>query len=247
MGVFDLGGKLAVITGGSGYLGSDFCRALSNAGAIVISLDIVSPDTSSTNYSAVPLHVVDLLNFDEVNDILSNYAQIDILVNSAGINPHNLKIQDPADPSYWQNFDEMTTGNIRATATASWAAMPHMTPGVIVNLGSIYAEIGPHQDLYANWQRKPLAYSASKGAVHAMTKWMTTTWGPLVRAVTLTPGGIWQSTSDQTPGFRNRFADLTPSARMGQRDEISDALLMIVSNDYINGANIIVDGGATAW
>ena len=247
MGVFDLGGKLAVVTGGSGYLGRDFCRALIDAGATVISLDIVSPDTSSTNYSAVPLHVVDLLNFDEVDAILSNYAQIDILVNCAGINPTNISKPDPTNPKSWDQFDEIVLGNIRTTANASYAAMPHMQPGVIVNLGSIYAEIGPHQSLYTDWQQKPLAYSASKGAIHAMTKWMTSTWKPNVRAVTLTPGGVAQANQVQSPGFKNRFADLVPAGRMATRDEISRALLLIVSNDYINGANIIIDGGMSAW
>ena len=123
--------------------------------------------------------------------------------------------------------------------------------GIIVNISSTYGLVGPDQRLYeregeAN-QYKPVTYSVAKAAVLGLTRYLATYFrGSGIRVNTLTPGGV---VADHDEEFMERYAEKTILNRMANPEEISSALLFLVSpaSSYMTGSNLIVDGGWTAW
>ena len=127
--------------------------------------------------------------------------------------------------------------------------------GSIINVSSIYGIVGPDQRIYEESHyedmggaiNSPLIYSATKGAVISMTRYLATYWGPKgVRANTLTPGGVY---SGQNDIFNRKYSERVPLGKMANAEDMVGALLFLASDAsaYMNGQNIIVDGGWTAW
>jgi NAD(P)-dependent dehydrogenase (short-subunit alcohol dehydrogenase family) len=117
----------------------------------------------------------------------------------------------------------------------------------VVNLGSIYGTHGPDWDMYAGTSMgNPAAYSASKGGLIQLTRWLATTLGPRVRVNCVSPGGI---SRNQDEKFVKKYAARTPLARMAVEDDIVSAILFLssLSSNYITGQNVEVDGGWSTW
>jgi len=128
-------------------------------------------------------------------------------------------------------------------------------PGSIVNVGSIYGMVSPVQDIYAYKEEqtgvpfiKPVAYAASKSGVYNLTRYCATYWGRQgIRVNTLTPSGIGRDTQDAT--FRANYTARIPIGRMASTDDFLAPVVYLLSDGsrYMTGANLVVDGGWTAW
>ena len=125
--------------------------------------------------------------------------------------------------------------------------------GSIIQTASIYGVVAPDQRIYEGSQylgrpiNTPAVYSVSKAAVIGLTSYLSTYWGAQgIRVNTLTPGGI---ESGQNDIFKNKYSNRVPMGRMGNSDELVGALLFLASDasTYVNGQNLIVDGGLSVW
>jgi len=138
-------------------------------------------------------------------------------------------------------------------ATAAARPMLAQGGGVMVNVYSTYGLVGPDQWLYdsgdpaAPRTYKPVYYPVTKSAVLGLTRYLAAYWaGKNIRVNALTPAGVYV---DHDAGFVERYSYRTPLGRMAERSEYCAAMLFLVSDasSYMTGANLVVDGGWTAW
>ncbi len=264
---FGLDGKIVVVTGGTGILGSLYCTRLAEAGAEVVVADIDSEQCSSlaaqlqarTGRRAWGISV-DLSKEPSVaawaQEILQTCGRVDVLINNAATKSPNFFAPLERFPlEDWNRVMAVNVTGIFLTSKLLGAAMAERGSGSIINVSSIYGVVGPDQRIYeGSWYEDlggaintPLIYSATKGAVIAMTRYLATYWGPKgVRANTLTPGGV---SSGQNSTFMQKYSYRVPMGRMAEAEEMIGALLFLASDasSYVNGQNMVVDGGWTAW
>jgi len=177
-----------------------------------------------------------------------------VLMNNAAYKSENFF--NPLEKFSWNEWNEVMAVNVTSiflTAKTLGAAMVRQKKGSIINVSSIYGVLGPDHKIYKNAKylnksiNTPLVYSASKGAVNAITRYLATLWGPVgVRTNTLIPGGVF---SGQNRSFRIKYEKRVPLNRMGGAKEISNAALFLASDasSYINGQSLVVDGGFSIW
>jgi NAD(P)-dependent dehydrogenase (short-subunit alcohol dehydrogenase family) len=267
MGRFDLDGKVAVVTGGTGILGSLYCRSLAEAGASVIIADLdpvrcdqLAAEINGSVRGAAVGAAVDLGSEISVKawaaGILRDKEKIDIVINNAATKSPSFFA--PLGEFPLEDWNHVMGVNITGMFLVVRELGPVMVArgvGSIINVSSIYGVVGPDQRIYeGSWYEElggaintPLVYSVSKGAVIAMTRYLAAYWGPHgIRTNTLTPGGV---SSGQNSVFSEKYSARIPLGRMAQAEDMVGALLFLASDasSYVNGQNIIVDGGLTAW
>jgi NAD(P)-dependent dehydrogenase (short-subunit alcohol dehydrogenase family) len=264
---FCLDKKVVVVTGGTGILGSLYCKRLAEAGAKVVIADIdkskcesLANEINVTGQCSSVAMAVDLSNESSVvqwaKRIIDELGTVDVLINNAAAKSPNFFA--PLDSFPLEDWNKVMAVNVTGIFLASrelGSFMAKQGKGSIINISSIYGLVGPDQRIYeGSWYEDlggaintPLIYSASKGAVIAMTKYMATYWGCRgVRTNTLTPGGV---SSGQNSIFNEKYSSRVPMGRMATAEEMVGALLFLASDasSYVNGQNIIIDGGWTAW
>lgn len=256
-----------MVTGGGGILGRRFCRALAEMGADVIVADIngdicavFAQELANETGAKVTSCAVDLSDESSIVDwshrILDKHGRVDVLLNNAGAKADGFF--SPLEKYSLKTWDEVMAVNVDGIFIAVRELGPGMAErgkGSIINTASIYGVVGPDQRIYeGSWYEAlggaintPLIYSATKGAVISMTKYLATYWGARgVRVNSLTPGGV---ASGQNSEFDKRYSARVPLGRMAKADEMVGAVLFLASDasSYVTGQNIIVDGGLTAW
>jgi len=273
--LFNLNGRVAVITGGAGLLGAEFCRTLAEAGAQVVIADINADAAEKVAGNIKAGHQVisvqtDLSDRESVHYMVSTtletFGRLDILVNSAAMDPKFDPYQkgDPeAEQSYgsgaFENYPLEAWNqaiNVNLTGTflccqAAVAPMLEQGSGVIVNLSSIYGLAGPDQRIYQRAgqapQFKPVYYSVTKAGILGLTRYLATYYGGKnIRVNALSPGGVY---NDHDESFVQAYSARAVLGRMAEKDEMNGALLYLVSDasQYMTGANLVVDGGWTTW
>lgn len=259
--LFDLSGRVIAVTGGLGRLGRVFARELAARGAEVVLLD--RADAAMSEPISGATHVAcDVADRGSVEHALARIAERrapDGLVNAAAIDspPGAASAQNPAPELYpAELWDEVMAVNVRGVlhcCQVIGGAMARAGRGSIVNIGSIYGMVAPDQRLYEYRRRrgeeffKPIAYSASKAALTNVTRYFATYWGDAgVRVNTLTFGGVFDH---QDPEFVAAYAARVPLGRMARADEYRGAVVFLLSDasSYMTGANLVLDGGFTAW
>lgn len=260
---FRLDGKVVVITGATGILGSVYARAVVESGGVVVIADVDAAkcDALATEIGAsAHAAAVDLTNEDNVKTwargILERHGGVDVLVNNAAAKSPNFFA--PLESFPLDDWNAVMQVNVTGAFLATRELGPSMAArgrGSIINISSIYGVVGPDQRIYEGSYyadlggaiNTPLIYSTTKGAVIAMTRYLATYWGPKgVRANTLTPGGV---SSGQNSTFSEKYSERVPLGRMAEANDMVGALLFLASDasSYVNGQNLIVDGGWTAW
>jgi NAD(P)-dependent dehydrogenase (short-subunit alcohol dehydrogenase family) len=269
---FDLTGRVAVVTGGGGLLGSEFCRTLAEAGAAVVVVDLNAPTSRVTadaltksGYKAVAVPS-DITQPDSVKEVvkqtLSAFGRLDILVNSAALDP-KVKREDVMTGATQGAFEDYPLDSWNAALNVNLTGMFLMTQacvqpmleqakrGSIINVCSTYGLNGPDQRIYVKDGKrlsfKPVYYSVTKAGVLGFTKYLAAYYADTsIRVNGLTPGGVFSNHEDY---FVRNYSAKTIMGRMAQKDEMNGALLFLASDasSYVTGSNVVVDGGWTAW
>jgi 2-deoxy-D-gluconate 3-dehydrogenase len=269
---FDLTGRVAVVTGGVGLLGTEFCRTLAEAGAVVAVVDLnesasqaVAESLTSSGYQALALPT-DITQPDAVSaavdKALSAFGRIDILVNSAALDPKfdpdavNKGITPGAFEDYpldlWNSaLNVNLTGMFLMTQACVKPMIEQGKKGSIINICSTYGLNGPDQRIYIKDGKrvafKPVYYTVTKAGVMGFTKYLAAYYAETeIRVNALTPGGVFNNHEDY---FVRNYSAKTILGRMARKDEMNGALLFLASDasSYMTGNNVVVDGGWTAW
>lgn len=255
---FKLEGKVAVITGGCGWLGHAMVEALSEAGAKVYVAG-TSEDkfhrmfVDKTNRAFVPINILEsesIRNAFEYIDKLE--GRIDILVNDAASITCGGKKPEEIDDAMWLNTMEGVAGNVFKCIRE---VIPFMDKrgGAIVNIASMYGVVSPNLSMYEGVcapYLNPVAYGASKAAVVQMTKYFGAYLvGRGIRVNCISPGSFPSSSVQENEEFVRRLKDKNPAGRVGVPDDIKGTVLYLCSeaSRYVIGQNIMVDGGWTIW
>jgi NAD(P)-dependent dehydrogenase (short-subunit alcohol dehydrogenase family) len=265
---FDLAGKVAVVTGGAGILGQQFCRALADNGAAVAVVDLdgnaakrVADELVATYGIAALAHEVDVSDASSVaamaERVEGELGPIDVLSNNAATKGRDLRaFFEPVerfDQQTWREIMAVNLDGMFLVARTIGSRMAERRHGSIIQTASIYGIIAPDQRIYegafylGQAINTPAVYSASKAGVVGLSLYFASYWGAQgVRVNTLTPGGVQ---SGQNQEFVTRYSARVPLGRMAKSAEIATALVFLASDasSYVTGQNLIVDGGLSAW
>jgi NAD(P)-dependent dehydrogenase (short-subunit alcohol dehydrogenase family)/predicted dehydrogenase len=263
---FDLTGRVALVTGATGMLGREYVDELARAGAAVVVTDI---DESRCDCLAEELRratgaetlavAADLTREPDIEQLVARavarFGRIDVLVNNAAMNPAP---GSSDSESQFQPFEDYprdlwerevavnVTGPFLLTKRVG-ALMARAGSGVIVNVASTYGLVAPDHRIYAPGQYKSVAYAVTKSAILNFTRYLAGYYGRHgIRVNTLSPGGV---EAGQDPAFVAGYAERTMLGRMARPHEYRRAILFLASDasSYMTGANLVVDGGWTAW
>lgn len=253
--LFDLTGRVALVTGGAGHLGSAMCRALAEAGASVV---VASRDADRAKRAAALLpgaahHGVALDHMDPAAlergfaEAVALAGRIDVLVN----NGHEAQPADWTTVTAEQFTRQLTnaTGYFLLARLVRDHAVERGTPASVILLGSMYGQVASYPDAYEGiCPASPVAYHALKGGIIHMTRHLAAYWAADgVRVNCLSPGPF---PSDKAPPTMvERLTTKLPLKRMGAPHELKGAIVFLASDasSFMTGQNLTIDGGWTAW
>lgn len=269
---FNLKDRVAVVTGGGGQLGYEFCKTLAEAGAAVVAADLnmelaaqTATRLSESGHTAMPFPL-DVTRLESTRDLVAEtvkrFSRLDILVNSAALDPK-------FDPTAAEKgiapgaFEDYPLGDWNAALNVNLTGMFLTTQacvkqlvsqgkkGSIINICSTYGLNGPDQRIYIKDGKrvayKPVYYTTTKAGVMGFTKYLAAYYAETeIRVNALTPGGVYNNHEEY---FVKNYSARTILGRMANKDEMNGALLFLASDasSYMTGNNVIVDGGWTAW
>jgi NAD(P)-dependent dehydrogenase (short-subunit alcohol dehydrogenase family) len=265
--LFSLNGRVAIVTGALGLIGKNHCKALTEAGASVVVCDTDERKCKEfvTTFSDKSIGIgVDISNKKSIlnlkNEIIEKFGKVDILVNNAALNDSFENPQTAAEQSMFENYPlELWQKSLDVNVTGMFLCsqiigtmMAERGNGSIINIASTYGITAPDQSIYKNENGeqtfyKSASYPVAKGAVIMFTKFLAAYWGEKgVRVNTLSPGGVENNQEDY---FVKNYSAKTPLGRMAQPTDYKGALVFLASDasNYMTGANLVVDGGWTAW
>lgn len=257
--LFDLNGRVAVITGGLGQLGRQFSQALRERGARVAVFDLQAPESDQDDLMFVRADVTDRASLQEaLARVQERWETPSGLVNNAALDsPPNAPAAEngPFEDYPYESWDQVmkvNAGGVFLACQVVGGAMAQAGRGSVINICSTYGLVSPDQNIY-QYRRdrgetffKPVAYSASKSALLNLTRYLATYWAPRVRVNTLSFGGVF---NNQDREFLDAYCARVPLGRMAAEDEYNGAVVFLLSDasSYMTGANLVLDGGWTAW
>ncbi|MFJ2537763.1 SDR family oxidoreductase [Pseudomonas sp. NPDC087614] len=270
--LFDLSGRVAIITGGGGLLGYQHAAAIAGLGAVPILLDVSEEGLARSRNRLLEetgvtaqTFVADITRLESLqsvcDQVITAHGRIDILINNAARNP---KVEDADGKNFsrledfpweqWQQDLDVGLGGAFNCAKVFGKQMALQKKGVIINIASDLGVIAPDQRLYRIDGRepdqqpvKPVTYSVVKHGLIGLTKYLATYWCEQgVRCNALSPGGVYAGQDDV---FVSKLTSLIPLGRMAQADEYRGAIAFLCADAslYMNGCNLVMDGGRSVW
>jgi NAD(P)-dependent dehydrogenase (short-subunit alcohol dehydrogenase family) len=266
---WNLASDVALVTGAFGRLGRVWMKALLEAGARVVGLDLpeakLGDETAAlvdrwgeSRFRLIRADITDRASLEQVRESCAGDGWTpSILLNNAGIDqppavlPRTWRVEDVPTDLFRGTLDVNVVGTFQAIQVFG-PAMVVARRGSIINLGSLYATVAPDPRLYEHLPcdppfLKPPAYGASKAAVLNLTKYFAVLWGPYnVRVNAISPGGVL---ADQDEEFQRQYVSRVPMRRMAIAEDLVGPVVFLASEAgrYVTGINLQVDGGFTAW
>lgn len=236
--------RIIVVTGGSGLLGSEYLKAIKQAGGIGINADISSQD--NLDAGQIKLDIASEESVEKViKSITDKYGRIDGWVNNAY--PRTADWSTPFEQvpfASWQKNVDMHLNGYFLCCQRVLETMKKQGSGAVINLGSIYGILGPDFTIYEGSGIRNIAgYAAIKGGIINLTRYMAAYYAPHgVRVNSISPGGIFDN---QDPVFVKNYEHKVPMKRMGRPSDIAPSVVFLLSDwaGYITGHNLVVDGG----
>ena len=271
---FDLTGRTALITGGAGLLGVEHAAALLESGARVVLTDISEAALAkaraalvASGDSRIVTHVMDVAQPGSIAEVARRLTRanlrVDVLVNNAAIDPKVSADSSVVETSRLENFPlELWDLQVRVGLTGAFLCSQVFGAtmaadgkgGNIVNIASDLSVFSPDQRLYRKdglpedrQPVKPVTYSVIKAGLVGLTRYLATYWADRgVRCNALSPGGVF---TGQGEVFVQRLSALVPLGRMARREEYRAAIQFLCSDAsaYMNGQNVVMDGGRSVW
>lgn len=267
---FSLKDKNILLTGAAGILGKEIAKGYASAGANLVLFDIDQENLDSlaseietmspnTKFYQKVLNITDEKAVsDELKLVFQEFEKIHVLHNNAATKTSNLNDFFESYENYSLDvWKEIMDVNINAMFIMSKFIGQHMVEkgisGSIIQTSSIYGIMAPDQRIYegsfymGRSISTPAIYSVSKAAVVGLTNYLCSYWGEKnIRVNTLTPGGV---ESGQNDVFQKNYSKRVPLNRMADSSEIVSAAIFLASDasNYVNGHNLVVDGGLSVW
>jgi len=270
--LFDLTGRVAVITGGNGLLGRQHAEAIAGAGGIPVLADIRANEVDQKSREwkehfgeqafAIQTDITDPKSVkDLLAAVLVKFDRIDILINNAANNP---KMENNSEVEFsrleffpleqWEADLDVGLKGAFLCSQVIGSEMARRRHGVIVNVASDLAVIAPDQRLYRKADLpehqqpvKPVTYSVVKTGLVGLTRYLATYWADSgIRVNAISPGGVYNNQPDD---FVTRLNQLIPLGRMANANEYQAAILFLCSDasSYMTGTNLVIDGGRSCW
>jgi len=256
---FDLNNTPVVVTGGSGLLGSQYCKAIEAIGGIPINLDIVPPKRN--NYDFVECDITKEAQVKwAYRYVRKEYGPIHGLINNAAIDPKFDKSESKTCKARFEHYaldqwkKEIDVGLTGAFLCTKYFGLNLRKDGSIINISSLLGVVAPNQNLYKkpdlrdNEQPvKPVTYSVIKHGIIGLTRYTATYLaGKPIRCNALAPNGVYNGHTEE---FVQTLSKLIPMGRMAKKDEYNSAIQFLLSNasSYMTGQVLVIDGGHSTW
>lgn len=243
----DLKNKTIIITGGLGFLASQFIKAFEHNSSNIIIID--NKISNKKNY-----YKCDITNEKKIRKIKSiikkKYKTIDVLINNAannygaGVKSKKMMLENFDEKIWNDDLNVGLKGAMLCTKIFGEEMSKQNTGGNIINISSDLGIISPDNRIYKQNSVKPVTYSVVKHGIIGLSKYTATYWPKKVRCNALAFGGM---ENKQDKKFINKLKKLIPLNRMAKKNEYNGTILFLASkaSSYINGSTIIVDGGRT--
>jgi NAD(P)-dependent dehydrogenase (short-subunit alcohol dehydrogenase family) len=257
---FDLSGKVAILTGGTGLIGTAFGEGLAEYGCNVVICDINQKNCDIMARAIQKEFGVDSIGIAAdvskksdierlLTEVLNKFGKIDILITCHQNKTANFFVNFEEYPE--KDWDDIISVNLKGVFLCCQVIGNQMVKqgfGNIINIASTYGVVSPNQEIYKNTKMGcPAAYSASKGGVITLTQYLATYWANNnIRVNAISPHGIFNNHEER---FIKQFSEKSPLRRMSTKEEVVGALIYLASDasSYVTGHNLMVDGGWTAW
>jgi NAD(P)-dependent dehydrogenase (short-subunit alcohol dehydrogenase family) len=262
-GLMNLKGRRALVTGAVGGIGQEIALTIAELGGDLLLVDIPNSNYElikekiSSKYT-INIKCIDCNLEDEksrqalINQINNDNKNLNIIINNAAfVGESNLQ-------GWVTDFENQSVETWKRALEVNLTSVFHLSQGLakklktsghasIINMASIYGVSGPDYSLYKGTEMgNPAAYSASKGGLIQLTKWLSTTIAPDIRVNAISPGGVFRH---QPELFVKRYEAKTPLGRMATEEDFK-GIIAYLSSDlsaYVTGQNIVIDGGWTVW